>query len=115
MAERVVTLDLTVKKTGSIKVAINPWERHAKVGDTIVFKPGGDVTGFDVIWHTRNSPFVGGKKSIGVRSAKAAKTTHVKGTAKLNTPYRYTVKLYFNDPAGNRRSVTVDPDMVIEA
>ena len=54
-------------------------------------------------------------ESIGVRTAKAAKTTHVKGTAKLNTPYRYTVKLYFNNPDGNGRSATVDPDMVIEA
>ena len=115
MAERVVTLDLTVKKTGSIKVAINPWERHAKVGDTIVFKPSGDITRYTIILHARNPPFVGGKRKIVVGAAKVAKTTDVKGTAKLYTPYHYTVELYFNDPAGNERSVSVDPDMVIEA
>lgn len=117
MATHVVTVDLQVKKRGSIVIKVDPWEVHSKLGDTVSWNFTGDITKGSVEPESKRRvwPFAGRLpplKGTKARNARTGKRTAHPNASKIVS---YRVILEFRDPTdGHIRSATVDPDMVID-
>jgi hypothetical protein len=117
MAAHVVVVDLVVKRKGSIKVNVNPWEQHSRVGDTVSWKFTGDiVTGrIDIKNKRRAWPFAGRRPPLLGTRKKRAKTGRRADYRIGGVTIPYTITLEFRDPAGGpMRTAVIDPDMVID-
>src|SRR4051812_17605641 len=99
MANHVVTVDLQVKKTGSIKFKVSPWRVHSKPGDTVSWDFTGDIASgiIEQEFANRVWPFSGRNRMRGTKQ-KNAKTGRRResGRDRIVIPYRVTVK--FRDP-----------------
>ena len=118
MVRHVVTVDLIVKKKGSIYVSVNPWEQHSKIGDTVSWAFTGDITSgkIDVKNKRRAWPFEGPRPPLRGTKRKRAEAGVRTARRRKNVTIPYTITLTFKDPAsGAKRLAVIDPDMVVDA
>ena len=113
MAKKDVDLTLTVKQTGAIKVTVFPYRRHLFKNDKdrASFKFNGDITYAEVSFSGSAWPFKGNNKVL--EGSTDFDSPEVDAGASFGDA-KYTITLYFDDINGVERSVTIDPDMVID-
>ena len=118
MDRHVVRVDLIVKKKGPIKISVDPWEQHSKIGDTVSWAFTGDITSgkIDVKNKRRAWPFEGPRPPLRGTKRKRAKTGVRTEHRLYPVTIPYTITLTFKDPAsGAKRLAVIDPDMVVDA
>ena len=114
MAKKDVDLTLSVKQTGAIKATVFPFRRHlSKSGkDAARFNLNGDITYVEVSFTASNWPFKGSNKLLeGNTNFESPELDTAVAVGKVA---KYSITLYFDDFNGIERSVTIDPDMVID-
>ena len=114
MPKKDVDLTLTVKKTGAIKVTVYPFQRHISVKDDdyVRFNFKGDLTYAEIKFTASNWPFVGSNHLL--EGSSSFSSPKIDPGMTPDDVCKYTITLYFDDIDGVERSVTIDPDMVID-
>ena len=115
MAKKNVDLTLFVKQTGALKVTVLPFRRHlSKSGkDVARFTLNGDITFAEVSFAASAWPFKGTPKVLD--GSTDFDSPELKPTVADGDVRKYSITLYFDDIAGVERSVTIDPDMVVDS
>ena len=114
MPKKDVNLKLEVKKTGAISVSVFPCRRHLSIndGDSARFRVMGDATWAEITFTNSQWPFAGANKML--QGSSTIDSPALNSGVNAADVRHYTVTLYYDDFEGIERSVTIDPDMVID-
>jgi hypothetical protein len=114
MPRKDVNLKLDVKKTGAISVSVFPCRRHLSIddADSVRFNVMGDATWAEITFTNSQWPFSGTNRML--QGDSTIDSPALSSRVNAEDVRHYTITLYYDDFEGIERSVTIDPDMVID-